>query len=213
MQPIQPIQPGQSDQLPQPGQPGQPTQPPQSVLETPRLLLRPWRLDDAPILYELARDPRIGPAAGWPVHTSVADSREIIANILSADETYAVVLKATGTVVGSAGLLPANRSNLTIDVCDQEIGYWIGVAYWGQGLIPEAVQALLRHAFTELDTETVWCGYFDGNTQSQRVQEKCGFRYHHTNPPRYWETIHETKTEHVTCLTRERWQQLRTQPE
>jgi len=179
----------------------------QPTLETKRLLLRPWRLDDAPALYELARDPRIGPAAGWPIHTSVANSREIIETVLSAEETYAVILKATNAVVGSVGLLPANRSNLDIDVTDREIGYWIGVDYWGQGLIPEAVQALLHYAFVELEVDTVWCGYFDGNTKSQRVQEKCGFRYHHTNPPRYWETIHESKTEHVTCLTKEQWQQ------
>lgn len=176
-------------------------------LETQRLLLRPWQLEDAPALYELARDPRIGPAAGWPIHTSVANSREIIETVLSAEETYAVVLKATNAVVGSVGLLTADRSNLDIDVTDREIGYWIGVDYWGQGLIPEAVQALLQYAFAEQDVETVWCGFFDGNTQSQRVQEKCGFCYHHTNPPRYWEAIHESKTEHITCLTKAQWEQ------
>ena len=57
---------------------------------TERLLLRPWRESDAESLYEYARDPEVGPIAGWPVHTSVENSREIIRDVLSAEETYAV---------------------------------------------------------------------------------------------------------------------------
>ena len=51
---------------------------------------------------------------------------------------------------------------------------WIGVPYWGQGLIPEAVREIMRHGFDDLNLEKMWCGYFDGNTKSKRVQEKCG---------------------------------------
>lgn len=60
---------------------------------------------------------------------------------------------------------------------EAEIGYWIGVPFWGQGLIPEAVRALLARCFEELGCEAVWCGYYDGNDKSRRVQEKCGFLY------------------------------------
>lgn len=63
-------------------------------LETTRLLLRPWQESDAESCYEYAKDPQVGPSAGWPVHTSVENSRETIKNVLSADGTYAVVLKA-----------------------------------------------------------------------------------------------------------------------
>ena len=65
-------------------------------LETTRLILRPWQESDAESCYEYAKDPQVGPSAGWPVHTSVENSRETIKNVLSADGTYAVVLKASG---------------------------------------------------------------------------------------------------------------------
>lgn len=54
-------------------------------LETERLILRPWLESDAECLYEYAKDPAVGPAAGWPPHTSVENSREIIQNILAVD--------------------------------------------------------------------------------------------------------------------------------
>ena len=62
-------------------------------LQTERLLLRPWHEDNAEALYRYARNPNVGPIAGWPPHTSVENSREIIKTVLSGEETYAVVLK------------------------------------------------------------------------------------------------------------------------
>ena len=66
------------------------------ILKTKRLILRPWREDDAQELYKYAADPEVGPAAGWPPHTGVENSREIIRDVLSAPETYAVCLKEDG---------------------------------------------------------------------------------------------------------------------
>ena len=60
------------------------------ILETERLMLRPWSESDAESLYEFAKDSRVGPIAGWPVHTNVENSRQIIKDVLSADETYAM---------------------------------------------------------------------------------------------------------------------------
>lgn len=150
-------------------------------LETERLILRPWEEKDAVELYDYAKDDRVGPIAGWSVHTSVGNSSEIIKSVLSKEGTYAVVLKETNLPVGSIGLMIGKESNLDISDMEAEIGYWIGVPYWGQGLIPEAVRELMQYAFEELHMEKLWCGYFDGNKKSSRVQEKCGFIYHHTN--------------------------------
>lgn len=142
----------------------------------------------------------MGPIAGWAIHTSVENSREIIKSVLSAPETYAVVLKETMQPVGSIGLMIGSASNIGIPDTEGEIGYWIGVPYWGQGLIPEAVHEIMRHGFDDLNLEKMWCGYFDGNTKSKRVQEKCGFLYHHTkeNVPCALEGV--LRTEHITCL-------------
>ncbi|MBQ3865670.1 MAG: GNAT family N-acetyltransferase, partial [Clostridia bacterium] len=71
------------------------------ILTTKRLILRPWDENDASELFRYASDPDVGPAAGWPPHKSEEESREIIRNVLSKPETYAVVLKETGLPVGS----------------------------------------------------------------------------------------------------------------
>ena len=174
-------------------------------METQRLILRPWTENDAESLYNYAKDPAIGPIAGWPPHTSVEDSRNVIRNILSAPETYAVVLKETNEPIGSVGIMFADGvHSADMQDGDAEIGYWIGVPYWGQGLIPEAVQRLLKRCFVELDVKRVWCGHYDGNIKSRRVMEKCGFKYHHTEEGKT-SPLGDIRTEHFTLLTREDW--------
>ena len=175
------------------------------VLNTKRLILRPWNESDAESLYEYAKDDRVGPIAGWPVHTSVENSREIIKSVLSAPETYAVCLKDDNRAIGSVGLMIGKQSNLDLPDTEGTIGYWIGVPFWGQGLIPEATREIIRHAFEDLSLKTLWCGYFDGNEKSKRVQEKCGFTYHRTNKDIYWQLTDDIRTEHVTRLTKEEY--------
>ncbi len=174
--------------------------------ETERLILRPWRETDAESLYEYAKDARVGPVAGWPVHTSVENSREIIRTVLSVPETYAVCLREDDRAIGSIGLMIGSRSNIGLPDTQGEIGYWIGAPFWGRGLIPEAAREIIRHAFADLQLETLWCGYFDGNEQSRRVMEKCGFVYHHTNKDMRWERMGDVRTEHITRLTRDDWE-------
>ena len=174
-------------------------------LETKRLILRPWRDSDAPALYRYAKDPQIGPAAGWDPHTSVENSLEIIHQVLSAAGSYAVVLKETEEAVGSIGLMVGKVSNIGIPEDEAEIGYWIGVPYWGRGLIPEAVEELLRYGFEELGFGRMWCGYFEGNEKSRRVQEKCGFQYHHTVKDKLWVLQNRILTEYISCITKDQW--------
>lgn len=176
------------------------------ILETERLILRPWEESDAADLYEYAKDPRVGPEAGWPVHTSVENSREIIRTALAKAETYAVVLKGTGKPVGCAGIEIDKEGNTQSKPGEAEIGYWIGVPYWGRGLIPEAVEELLRRCFEELGCQVVWCGYYDGNHKSRRVMEKCGFRYHHLQKDQPVPLLGEVRDTHYTRMTRAEWQ-------
>ncbi len=134
------------------------------MIETERLIPRPWREEDAEALYKYACDPNVGPIAGWPVHVSVENSLEVIRTVFVAPETYAIVLKETDEPVGCYGIMFANGLH-TADMKQREaeIGYWIGKPYWGQGLVPEAVKAILSRCFNELELETVWCGYYEGN--------------------------------------------------
>ena len=175
------------------------------ILTTERLILRPWEETDAESLFEYAKDPAVGPVAGWPVHTSVENSREIIRRVLSAEETYAVCLKEDNRAIGCIALTVGKQSNLELPDTQGEIGYWIGVPFWGRGLIPEATRELIRHAFADLGLETLWCGYFDGNEKSKRVQEKCGFVYDHTDKDIHWKLMDDIRTEHIMKLTKEAW--------
>ena len=99
------------------------------IIETERLILRPWKESDAESLFEYARNPEVGPIAGWPVHISVNDSLNIIKNVLSANETYAVCLKTDNKAIGSIGLIPPAQSHARASNTEIEVGYWIGVPY------------------------------------------------------------------------------------
>ncbi|MDD3368531.1 MAG: GNAT family N-acetyltransferase [Lachnospiraceae bacterium] len=173
------------------------------ILETKRIILREWLESDAESLYKYASNPEVGPIAGWPVHTSVENSREIIRDVLSAEETYAVVLKETGEAVGSIGLMIGKQSNIEIPEDEGELGYWIGVPFWGQGLIPEASRRLLEHGFLDLHLKKIWCGYFAGNEKSKRVQEKCGFQFVRIDKDKPWPLMNDVRTEYITCLSKE----------
>ena len=177
------------------------------MIETERLILRPWREDDAEALYKYASDPDIGPPAGWPPHTDVDNSLKIIKTVFAAPETYAVCLK-DDTPIGSVGLKLKGSTDMTDRDDECELGYWIGKPFWGQGMIPEAARALLEHAFTHLGMQAVWCGYYDGNEKSKRVQEKLGFLYHHTTHNLEVSLLQETRTGHTNLMTKERWQKV-----
>ena len=174
-------------------------------METKRLILRPWTENDAESLYKYAQNPSVGLIAGWLPHTSVENSREVIREILSAPETYAVVLKETNEPIGSVGIMFDNTiHSADMQEGDAEIGYWIGVPYWGLGLIPEAVICLFNSCFDVLGIIRVCCGYFVGNTRSRRVMVKCGFRFHHTEEGKI-SPLGDVRTEHFTLLTKEDW--------
>lgn len=177
------------------------------MIETERLILRPWQEQDAEDLYTYASNPEVGPPAGWPPHTSVDNSREIIKNVLSKPETYAVCLK-DGTPIGSIGLHLNGSTDMTDRDDECELGYWIGKPYWGQGLIPEASRALMRYAFEELGMRAVWCGYYDGNEKSRKVQTKLGFVYQHKTAGLEVRLMNEIRTGHCNLMTKERWQKV-----
>lgn len=179
------------------------------ILETERLILRPWEETDADECYKYAKDCRVGPAAGWPVHTSVENSRQIIRDILMDKETYAVVLKETGLPIGSIGL---HCNDLAAGNDEAELGYWIGVPFWGRGFATEAAREVLHHAFDDLKLDRVWCGYYDGNDKSRRVQEKLGFKYQWTTENVPVPQMGETRKGHVNLLTKEDWSSNRQLP-
>lgn len=178
-----------------------------TILNTKRLSLRPWAINDAESLFRYASDNRIGPIAGWPVHQSVKESENIIRNVFMREHLFAVTRHDDNNqAIGCVGLLMSHESNFPIGENDAEVGYWLGVPFWGQGLIPEALLALMEYAFTQLQLDNLWCGYFVENQKSHRVQEKCGFLYHHNIERQYIELLDEYRSEIVSKITKTQWE-------
>ncbi len=175
------------------------------MLETERLILRRWEESDAEDLYTYAKDSTVGPVAGWPAHQSIDESLDVIKNVFHGVEAYAVCLKENGKAIGAIELKLNGHTDMTDRDDECELGYWLGKPFWGQGLMPEAAKEMLRHAFEDIGMNKVWCGYYDGNTKSNRVQEKVGFKYQWTTEGVDVPLMHEKRTGHVNCMTKEQW--------
>ena len=147
------------------------------VLTTDRLILRPWRETDLEDFYEYARVDGVGQMAGWNPHGSIAESRDILSRFIAGKKVFA--LEHQGKAIGSLGVEEYKEKNYPeLDALQgREIGYVLSKEYWGQGLMPEAVKAVITWLFEEEKLDFIMVGHFDWNSQSRRVIEKCGFRY------------------------------------
>lgn len=146
------------------------------TLQTERLLLRPWRETDLQDFFEYARVDGMGQMAGWLPHKSPDESHRILTHFLTEKKTFA--LEYQGKVIGSLGIEAYNEDNYPelSELSGREIGYVLSKDYWGQGLMPEAVRAVIRYLFETVQLDFILVGHFTWNRQSARVIEKCGFR-------------------------------------
>lgn len=150
----------------------------QVVLTTERLILRPWKNSDLEDFYEYASVDGVGQMAGWTPHTSREESQTILDQFIAHKKTFA--LEYRGKVIGSLGV-EKYREDLYPELRalrGREIGYVLSKAYWGRGLMPEAVREAIRYLFEDAGLDFIMCGHFLSNKQSARVQEKCGFRHY-----------------------------------
>lgn len=178
------------------------------ILQTERLILRPWCETDAESLYEYAKDPEVGPIAGWPAHKNVEESLDVIRNVFTGKECYAICEKDNNIAIGAIELKLNGHTDMTERDDECELGYWLGKAFWGRGYMPEAARELLRHGFEDIGMTTIWCGYYDGNMKSKRVQEKVGFVYHHTCDDVPVPLLNEVRVGHTNYMTKELWTKL-----
>lgn len=175
------------------------------MFKTERLILRRWRNEDAESLYEYAKDPDVGPIAGWQPHRSVKESLGIIQNVLNGSECYAICEKDNDIAIGCIELRLNGHTDMTDRDDECELGYWLGKPFWGKGYMPEAANRIIRHAFEDIGITTVWCGYYDGNSKSKRVQEKVGFIYHHTCDNVPVPLMNEVRIGHTNIMTKAQW--------
>lgn len=141
------------------------------VLETERLILRAPRLGDAKVLAALANDKRIAENTRripHPYKRSDADDFITAVNVPGGEIAFLITLR-DGTAIGACGVAMQDGA--------PDVGYWLGVKYWGKGYVTEAVRAVIDFAFTELGHETLHAGARVTNPASRRILEKCGFQW------------------------------------
>ncbi len=173
------------------------------TLKTDRLLLRPWRQEDLDDLYAYASVDGVGQMAGWKPHGSKEESQAILDRFIKKKKTFA--LEYEGKVIGSLGIEEYDEEQFPEfgDKRCREIGYVLSKAYWGRGLMPEAVREVIRFLFDEINLDVIFCGHFIRNRQSARVQEKCGFMHYAFGT--YRTQIGTVEDHETNILTREAW--------
>ena len=152
------------------------------TLKTKRLTLRPWQEEDLQDLYDYAHVEGVGQMAGWNPHKDLQESRQILKLFIEGKRTFA--LEYEGTVIGSLGVEEYQEAHYPelAELSGREIGYVLSKAYWGQCLMPEAVQAVMNYPVWTGKLGFLLGGPFYWDRQSARVIEKCGFRYIKTVP-------------------------------
>lgn len=150
------------------------------TLETPRLVLRRVTMRDAGNLYRWMQDPEVAKNVLWHAHRSIWETRDYLRYMLyqyrqGDPGSWGIVDKATGRVIGTIGYM-----GYQADHGWAELGYSLSREYWGQGLMTEALQAVLDDAFTTLKLNRAEAMHFPDNPASGRVMEKCGMRHEGT---------------------------------
>lgn len=175
-------------------------------LETERLILRQWSRKDAAALFDYARDPDVGPNAGWKPHADIAESRLIIRELFRKNMTWAIEEKASGAVIGSIGLEP---DKYRPEIESREMGYSLAKSRWKRGYMTEAAERVIRYAFDELNLTVLMIRTGEANLRSRRVIEKCGFTYEGTLRRAY--RLYDGALREVRCysMLREEYDKLR----
>ena len=174
-------------------------------IETPRLRLRPWRMEDLQDFYDYAKNPDVGPWAGWKPHESIEESKEILSRWVAGKEDgfeLALELKEAGKVIGSIGVMCDGHRPET-ESC-KSIGYVLGKDYWGRGLMTEAVNAVMDYAFRVMKLRLLTITHFTINQRSKRVIEKCGFVYEGTL--RAGSAIYNGEERDLCCYSLRAWE-------
>lgn len=166
------------------------------TLETERLILRMWSKKDAAQLFEYAKNPNVGPSAGWKPHASVSESKTIISSVFLANTCWAIVEKETNQVIGSIGL---EEDKFRPDVKSKELGYSLSEDEWGKGIMTEAAKRIIIYAFDALKLDVLMIRTGNENLKSQRVIEKCGFVYEGTLRRTY--RIYDGTIREVRCYS------------
>ena len=175
-------------------------------LRTERLTLRPWRQSDLNDFYEYASVDGVGQMAGWLPHKDAQETQKILDSFRSTKKPCA--RDCQGRVIGSLGVeYYDEKESPELDLLwTRALGFVLSKDYWGKGLMPEAVNAVIRWLFEEQKLDAIICAHFDWNTRSARVQQKCGFRF--LKESSYITTYGTVEKDIINVLYRREWEAL-----
>lgn len=148
-------------------------------IETPRLYLRNWQEKDILEFAQFAADPDVMLSSGTKPAKSPQELEKNFEKAMGDADCFAIVLKETKLAIGQIKYQPDHRR---FRVNSISIGYELTRAYWGNGYMPEALRAMVRHAFEKRHVDVVAIGHFTENHKSKRVIEKCHFQHEGTIP-------------------------------
>ena len=147
------------------------------ILETERLFLRKFRMEDAEAVFSYASNEDTARYVSWDAHRTLEDTRRFLQWELDRYQAgqiseWAVMEKADGRIIGSIGVVEYQELHRSC-----EIGYVLGREYWGLGIAAEALERVLGYLFEESDVNRIHAVCCEENHASARVLEKCGFLY------------------------------------
>ncbi len=145
------------------------------ILESERLLLRPFSIDDIEDVFEYAKDDQVTEFLTWESHNSISETEKIVKELyMNQPGIYAIELKSDQKCIGCI--------DLRVDIQNDKgsFGYVMNRSYWNRGYMSEALRLILTLAFSELELNRIESTYYAGNKASGRVMEKCGMKYEGT---------------------------------
>lgn len=155
------------------------------VLHTARLVLRPFRTDDAQDMFtNWASDPEVTRYLTWPTHTSVDVSRFVLTDWMThyaEPDYYQWAITLDGHAIGSIAVVEHDDR-----VRKAHIGYCIGCKWWHQGIMTEALQAVMDYLFDAVGYQRLECRHDPRNPHSGAVMRKCGMKYEGTMRQSDW---------------------------
>lgn len=154
-----------------------------TIIETKRLILRKFNLNDLNDFYEYASIDGVGEKAGWRHHKTKEESKEILNLFINGNRNFAIYHKDDKKVIGSIELKKYNE-NLSLkdfeNLIGGELGYLLNKNYWNKGIMTEVVNEIINYFFNEKKLDFLLATYYNTNQQSKRIQEKCGFKPYKT---------------------------------
>lgn len=146
------------------------------ILDTPRLVLRKWRADDADDLFNIMKNSSVI-MGGWEPHPDVNISIEVLKKYVESDERWAVELKYNGRVIGCVRVYPDNNRG---KFYAKSINYVLSEDYRGNGYMTEAIKRIIKYLFEEVNIDLLSAFHYPDNIKSKKILYNCGFEYETT---------------------------------